>query len=155
LRAGARSLCDCAYQNVVDRSPVSSRQAAKLEALLRSEPSFLLLGQDDDGTIHFSVRARFVQERLRDPARAASIRPRLIWGVPTKRGRIGFGAGARPRRELRLPAGAPWPSQPVDIPEGWRAAKVPTRIRATGCYAFQVDGRGFSYVLTFAVLQSL
>jgi hypothetical protein len=69
--------------------------------------------------------------------------------------RIGFGLGVRPRRELRLPAGGRWPSQPIDIPSGWRAAKIATRIRDGGCYAFQVDGRGFSYVLTFAVLQGL
>jgi hypothetical protein len=82
--------------------------------------------------------------------------PVLVRGGRLDRhGRIGFGAGARPRRELRLPAGAPWPSQPVDIPPGWRGAKIPTRIRDAGCYAFQVDGRGFSYVLPFAVLQSL
>jgi hypothetical protein len=61
--------------------PVSSRQAAKLEALLRSEPSLLLLEQDDDGTIHFSVRARFLRGRLHDP-RAGRLDPagRLIWG---------------------------------------------------------------------------
>jgi hypothetical protein len=69
--------------------------------------------------------------------------------------RIGFGSGVKPRHELRLPAGSPWPSQPLDVPSGWRAAKIATRIRDPGCYAFQVDGRGFSYVLTFAVLQSL
>jgi hypothetical protein len=61
--------------------PVSSRQAAKLEALLRSEPSLLLLAQEVDGTIHFSVRARFLRGRLRDP-RAGCLDPagRLTWG---------------------------------------------------------------------------
>jgi hypothetical protein len=82
--------------------------------------------------------------------------PVLVRGGRLDRpGKIGFGWGARPRYELRLPAGAPWPSQPVDIPPGWRAAKIRARIRDPGCYAFQVDGRGFSYVLPFAVLQSL
>jgi hypothetical protein len=28
---------------------------------------------------------------------------------------------------------------------------MPTRIRGPGCYAFQVDGIGFSYVLAFGV----
>jgi hypothetical protein len=82
--------------------------------------------------------------------------PVLVRGGRLDRpGRLGFGSGVRPRWELRLPAGGPWPSQPVDIPPSWRAAKIPTRIREPGCYAFQVDGRGFSYVLPFAVLQSL
>ena len=68
--------------------------------------------------------------------------------------RIGFGWGAQPRDELRLPRGR-WGARPADIPQGWRAARIPIRIRDPGCYAVQVDGRGFSYVLTFAVLQSL
>jgi hypothetical protein len=60
--------------------PVSTRQAAKLDALRRSEPSLLLLGQDGEGTIRFSVRARFVRGRLREP-RAGQIDPRgtLTW----------------------------------------------------------------------------
>jgi hypothetical protein len=63
--------------------PTSGRQEAKLEGLRRSEPSLLLLGQDDDGAIHFSIRARFVRQRLREP-RAGRIDPdgMLIWGEP-------------------------------------------------------------------------
>lgn len=34
---------------------------------------------------------------------------------------------------------------------GWRVTSVPTLVRAPGCYAFQVDGLGFSYVLAFGV----
>jgi hypothetical protein len=78
--------------------------------------------------------------------------PVLVRGGRLDRpGRLGFGSPARPRRELRLPAAAPWPSQPIDIPPGWRVAEIPTLIRDTGCYAFQVDARGFSYVLAFGV----
>lgn len=64
-------------------NPVSTRQAAKLEALRRSEPSLLLLGQDDDGTIRFSVRTRFVRGHLREP-RAGRIDPQgtLTWNTP-------------------------------------------------------------------------
>jgi len=60
--------------------PVSSRQKAKLEALMRSEPSLLLLGQDENGTVRFSVRARFLHGRLRE-ARAGKVEPggRLAW----------------------------------------------------------------------------
>jgi hypothetical protein len=59
---------------------VSTRQAAKLAALRRSEPSLLLLGQDDEGTIRFSVRARFVRGHLREP-RAGRVdrHGRLSW----------------------------------------------------------------------------
>jgi hypothetical protein len=82
--------------------------------------------------------------------------PVLVRGSRLDRpGRIRFGSQGHSREELRLWAGSPWPSQPIDIPPGWRAAKVPTRIRNPGCYAFQVDGRGFSYALAFAVLQTL
>ena len=63
-------------------NPVSTRQAAKLNALRRSEPSLLLLGQDDEGTIRFSVRARFVRGSLREP-RSGQIdaRGRLTWNA--------------------------------------------------------------------------
>jgi hypothetical protein len=78
--------------------------------------------------------------------------PVLVRGGRLDRpGRLGFGSPAHPRAELRLPAGTPWPSQPIDIPPGWRVAEIPTLIRDTGCYAFQVDARGFSYVLAFGV----
>ena len=83
--------------------------------------------------------------------------PVLVRGGRLDRpGRLGFGSRERPRRQLRLPA-ASWPHQRrwVDPSrEGWRATSVPTRIPAPGCYAFQVDGLGFSYVLAFGVQQN-
>jgi hypothetical protein len=73
-----------------------------------------------------------------------------------RRGRVGFGSGVRPRFELRLPAGS-WPRGETHPghrfpgrPDGWRASQIPTRLRGPGCYAFQVDGEDFSYLLTFA-----
>jgi hypothetical protein len=78
--------------------------------------------------------------------------PVLVRGRRLDRpGPLGFGRPVRPRRELRLPAASTWPSQPIDIPPGWRVAEIPTLIRGTGCYAFQVDAPGFSYVLAFGV----
>jgi hypothetical protein len=72
-------------------------------------------------------------------------------------GGLGFGSRGRPRKALRLPAGS-WPQARTPPrgrgerpPKGWRVTAVPTRIRAPGCYAFQVDGLGFSYVLAFGV----
>jgi hypothetical protein len=68
-------------------------------------------------------------------------------------GDLGFGRGRTPSDRLRLPAGVqrPWGSLADSLPAGWRAAQVPIRIEAPGCYSLQLDGRGFSYVVTFAV----
>jgi hypothetical protein len=84
--------------------------------------------------------------------------PVLVRGGRLDRpGTLGFGAGIPPRRSLRLPAGA-WTGirgdsggEVADAQEGWRVAAIPTQIRQPGCYAFQVDGQGFSYVLAFGV----
>jgi hypothetical protein len=73
---------------------------------------------------------------------------------------IGFGTGARPQRELRLPPGA-WDeaSSPLTIwhftvhPQpGWRIAISQTRVRSSGCYGYQVDGTSFSYAIIFAAV---
>jgi hypothetical protein len=70
-------------------------------------------------------------------------------------GVLGFGDGLPPRTSLRLPAGG-WPLTRLGSREGgsarqagWRVTAIPTLVRAPGCYAFQVDGLGFSYVLAF------
>lgn len=62
--------------------PASKHQAAKLESVMRSEPTVLLIEQDDEGTIFFSVRARLLRGRLREP-RAGRIdaHGRLTWGL--------------------------------------------------------------------------
>lgn len=69
-------------------------------------------------------------------------------------GRIGFGGGTSPEFELRLPAGT-WADAGTGGRDrsvsGWRIAKVESRFRSAGCYAFQVDGRKFSYALPFQV----
>ena len=70
--------------------------------------------------------------------------------------RVRFGGAPHPRLELRLPAGE-WDmpdavqlrGAPLQLRKGWRAAKTTTRIKVGGCYAFQIDGEGFSYVLAF------
>ncbi|HEY7575282.1 MAG TPA: hypothetical protein VIB08_08985, partial [Thermoanaerobaculia bacterium] len=82
--------------------------------------------------------------------------PILVRGGRLDRpGPMGFGDELPLQASLRLPAGA-WPSAGVGAREGgsarragWRATAIPTVIRAPGCYAFQVDGVGFSYVLAF------
>lgn len=127
------------------------RRGPVYAALLRGAPRIVFLSEERmvRGSRTWAVATLWVSRPGYDG-------PVLVRGGRLDRpGRIGFGRGARPRYELRLRAGAPWPSQPIDIPPGWRAAKIPARIPDPGCYAFQVDGRGFSYVLPFAVLQSL
>jgi len=70
-------------------------------------------------------------------------------------GRLRFGSGVRPRMELRLPAGSwppgDWPRVAKQAPKSWRATGTLTLIPVPGCYAFQVDGLGFSYLLAFGV----
>jgi len=73
-------------------------------------------------------------------------------------GSLGFGARLPPSASLRLPAGEWPPTTGLGAREGgsarragWRVTEVPTLLRAPGCYAFQVDGVGFSYVLAFGV----
>ena len=72
------------------------------------------------------------------------------------RSRIRFGRGTHPRPELRLPPdqwdtpdAARLHGAPLELRKGWRAARTTTRIKTSGCYALQVDGEGFSYVLAF------
>jgi hypothetical protein len=82
--------------------------------------------------------------------------PVLVRGGRLDRaGGLGFGEGLPPRKALRLPAGE-WPPTKISSREGgsarragWRVTEIPTLVRAPGCYAFQVDGLGFSYVLSF------
>ncbi len=68
-------------------------------------------------------------------------------------GRIGFGLGGEPMRELTLPEGyeKPWSAVRARGGSGWRMVRVPTRLQGPGCYAFQVDGQEFSYTLSFGV----
>jgi hypothetical protein len=70
--------------------------------------------------------------------------------------RIGFGTRVSPERELRLPAGSWVEGRPLrawgrrlHTRKGWRVALAYVRIRAEGCYAFQVDGESFSVRIGF------
>jgi hypothetical protein len=74
-----------------------------------------------------------------------------------RRGTIGFGEELPLRTAFRLPAGG-WPRTGIGprkggtaLRAGWRVTSVPTPIPAPGCYAFQIDGLGFSYALAFGV----
>ena len=64
--------------------PRSARQRAKLEALRRTHPGrLLLLSQDEDGTVRFSLRLAYRHGRPREPA-AGTISPQgqLRWLRP-------------------------------------------------------------------------
>jgi hypothetical protein len=68
------------------------------------------------------------------------IRGRQIGGA----GRVGFGLGREPYAELELP-----PSAGDTSLHGWRAYPSEVRVRASGCYAWQIDGTSFSRVIVF------
>ena len=129
---------------VLKRGPVYA-------ALLAGPPRIVYLSQHAIGQSRWrAVRTLWVSRPSYDG-------PVLVRGGRLDRpGRLGFGLRARPRSELRLPAGrwSPGTTHPggrVQPLEAWRVSSIPTRIRAPGCYAFQVDGLDFSYVLTFGV----
>ena len=77
----------------------------------------------------------FVHPRYRGPV---LVRGRRLDGA----GLVRFGRGVLPARELRLPAGTS--EQPSF-----------TRLRSLGCYAYQIDGVGFSRVIVFRATGSL
>lgn len=61
-------------------------------------------------------------------------------------GALGFGTGAAPYRELQLLAGGRGAPQ---VSGNGRAWITYTRVPSGGCYAYQVDGTGFSEVIVF------
>ena len=72
--------------------------------------------------------------------------PLLIRGAMLGGGPLGFGTGAVPYDELQLlDAGRGAPR----VTGGGRAWITSTRVRSGGCYAYQVDGTGFSEVVVF------
>ncbi|MDQ6777154.1 MAG: hypothetical protein M3071_13270 [Actinomycetota bacterium] len=61
-------------------------------------------------------------------------------------GAVGFGEGHVPVDELQLLTAA---GQSSGEPSGAREWPSFTRVRSPGCYAYQVDGSGFSEVIGF------
>lgn len=58
--------------------------------------------------------------------------------------RFAHGGDLQPRAELVFEGG-----QTVDMTGGWSNFPSYTRLRAPGCYGYQVDGGGFSDVIVF------
>jgi hypothetical protein len=54
-----------------------------------------------------------------------------------------FGPGRDPARELRLPL------EQRNMTGGWANYPSYTRLRAAGCYGYQIDGTSFSKVIVF------
>jgi hypothetical protein len=66
-----------------------------------------------------------------------------------RRGGLRFdGEGGSLSKELRLPANKTW-AMHAGSPKGWRYFPSQTRLQASGCYAYQVDGTNFSRVIVF------
>ncbi len=65
---------------------------------------------------------------------------------------VRFQSGANPMAKLQLSQDA-WASSPQEQP-GWREWPSYTRLRAPGCYAYQVDGPGLSEVIVFRAEQA-
>lgn len=76
--------------------------------------------------------------------------PLLVRGARIDtRGGVGFDVGTtRPYSELDLPPAAGGFS-------GWREEPSDTRVRAPGCYAYQIDGTDFSRVIVFRAISQL
>jgi hypothetical protein len=73
--------------------------------------------------------------------------PVLIRGGRTDAGgAVGFGLGHVPLDELQLVSSG---QQAPPPPPGGRSWLSFTRVRAPGCYAYQVDGTSFSRVIAF------
>jgi hypothetical protein len=73
--------------------------------------------------------------------------PVLIRGARTDgSGAIGFGEGHVPADELQLLQSGQQVPKPAGGGRAWLSF---TRVRAPGCYAYQIDGTSFSRVITF------
>jgi len=79
----------------------------------------------------------------------ALIRGRQLDG-PTE---VRFMEGVDPPAELQFPMeGSGWSP---DLEPGWRQLPSYTRVRAPGCYAYQVDGPDFTEVIVFSAAEDV
>jgi hypothetical protein len=67
---------------------------------------------------------------------------------------VRFDKGKVPSSELRIPAGSSIVGNPGVPDVGQRYRPSYTRLRAPGCYAYQVDGASFSYAVVFRAERS-
>lgn len=111
-----------------------------------------------DGTFYFAPPQNFKSRRWGGQKVLWFVHPRYR-GPVLIRGRqldgpylVRFGRGNVPPRELRIRPGDTvwWPGQP----EGGRGSPSYTRLRAAGCYGYQIDGRTFSRVIVFRAVRA-
>jgi hypothetical protein len=89
----------------------------------------------------------FVSPRYRGPV--------LIRGQQLDRPDVvRFDKGKVPSSELRIPAGSSIVGNPGVPDVGQRYRPSTTRLRSSGCYAYQVDGTSFSYAVVFRAERS-
>jgi hypothetical protein len=82
-------------------------------------------------------------------------RPVLIRGRRLDRPDVlRFDRGKVPPSELRIPSGSSIVGNPGVRDFGQRYRPSYTRLRAAGCYAYQVDGASFSYTVVFRAERS-
>jgi hypothetical protein len=114
-----------------------------IQALPRYDPSSSV----EDGAVHYGnsgVQNGWYGVKVLWIVAPAYRGPFLVRGRRADRTvRVRFGPGPHPGKELRTRAGTGgfdggWPARPSEI-----------RLRASGCYGFQIDGVGFSDVVIF------
>ena len=113
-------------------------------------PVYVALGVED--TLHYAPAKNFGSQEWAGQKTIWAIQPGFA-GLVLVRGRqldgpneLRFGRGDVPATELLFHAPGEAQSDP---PNGWTYEIDYTRVRAPGCYAYQIDGETFSDVVIF------
>ncbi len=122
------------------------------------------VGLDTEGVLHFGYDGGFAGsewggQKVLWVSSPAYQGPALVRGAQLDGpNELRFEGASAAERELRPwpdgNAADPWPPSPSPRPGwtyayGWRERPSYTRVRAAGCYAYQVDGLGLSEVIVF------
>ena len=118
------------------------------------------------GTKDGVVRVEFPPPASSGFAHSAYSGQKILWvGAPRYRGpvlirgyaidgsqhRVRFGAAIHPYAAMQLPPGRG--GSTTTTQGGWRNWPSFTRVSAPGCYAWQIDGRNFSYTINLRVVR--
>jgi hypothetical protein len=123
--------------------PIFPQPGSRLQFTYPPDPSGPFAGSSWSG----AKVLWFVAPRYRGPV--------LIRGGRLNRpDRLRFDRGRVPPKEMRIPRNAKggWPPGQEDVGQRYRPSY--TRLRAPGCYAYQVDGTSFSRVIVFRAERS-
>jgi hypothetical protein len=112
---------------------------------------YVALGVED--TLHYAQAQNFGSQEWGGQKTIWAIQPGLT-GLVLVRGvqlngsnEVRFGRGDVPATELLFSLPGEAQSDPPN--NGWTYEIDYTRVRAPGCYAYQIDGETFSYVVVF------